>query len=627
MPSITCTCGRQINVREGQAGTSVHCECGQELIVPGLRTLRKHTEDGTPVAGVVTASEAPMSLEDRQFLVFLTHPHVLPLRISFDAASHFVTACDRLLHGYFDEVERTWNIDLQVSMALLPDGKTLVDIQIQPPIVPSQAVTALTNRLEEMPRPPVVNGPVAFTIRKPICGGASGTVRFDFPFHSYARNPAELDQLLMQAAGISPPAGTMASAEPHRFSVWKRFRSRLRTWRSRRLSLPDPTTEAATTQSNPPSNSSLPDLTTVLQSASIEEVEACLKRHPDAVPLYYHLGQLQLHAGNYQQAVDAFTESLERDPENLAAYASRGRAHVLAGSMQQGLADYTRAIDGDPADAESRAARAMIYIELEAWEFAESDLTAAIGLTPIQPQLYVERARVRYAQEKVADVLEDLRQAHRLDPYHVEAYMLHGWALQHRPNATFQDIADATQYYGRAIQIDPQTPGYYVQRAEAHASQSKFALAIADCDRALQLDEEHAIAFGIRGYAHQQLENLDEAVADCSRVLNWDCGRPPSTSAAPSDSRRPVIPNWPSPTAIWPLSCRPTTPQRSTIAACCVWARAISNRLPKISPKHAGWHRNGRPRANTVPTLIVCNRNSKRRSTSTIVRSNSNRTT
>ncbi len=190
MPSIKCTCGKQIRVREGQAGTSVQCECGQELIVPGLRLLRSQELQGEPIPGILPGKETPpVALEDRQFLVFLTHPRVLPHRISFDAASHFVTACDRLLHRYFEAVGQQWKVDLQVSLALLPNGKTLVDIQVQPPILPTQDIGALADQLQQMPRPPVAHGPVAFTIRKPMGGGCRDVPVFDFPFRSLMHHP------------------------------------------------------------------------------------------------------------------------------------------------------------------------------------------------------------------------------------------------------------------------------------------------------------------------------------------------------------------------------------------------------------------------------------------------------
>ena len=192
----------------------------------------------------------------------------------------------------------------------------------------------------------------------------------------------------------------------------------------------------------------------------------------------------------------------------------------MAGSMQQGLADLTKAIDGDPRDAESRAARAMIYVELEAWEFAEADLTTAIQRAPLQPQLYVERARVRFAQQKIADMLS------RLAPAHCDL-TLTMWtptcsAAGHPnivPTPHSRTSPTPRSTLGELSRSSGTTPPIMMQRAEAYASQSKFALTIADCDRALELDRNNAVAFGIRGYANQQLDNLPQAVADCTKAI------------------------------------------------------------------------------------------------------------
>lgn len=517
MPSIYCSCGRQIEVREDQAGAVVRCQCGLELTVPDPPALR-------PPAPVVESAETaafdsqeleieatkPGTASERRFLVFLTHPQELPHRISFDAASHFVNACDRLLQRYFAAPEHQWDVDLQVAVALLPNGKTLVEIQAQPAILPDQAADELADQLRALVSPPVADGPVAFAIRRPVCGGSPSALDFDIPFRSIAGKSGDLEQSLLESAGLAPPP------TPSPPSNWlTRIRSRITSY----LRRSPPAAPPPDSVEQPPLSYEDQEIATAIESGSIEQVEACLQRFPDARSLHHCLGSLLISEGRSQDAVAAYSRLLQLDPDNLAAYAARGRAYCMAGSMQNGLADYTKAIDGDPEDAESRAARAMLYLELEAWEIAEADLSSAILLAPIQPQLYVERARTRYAQQKTTDAQGDLRTALGLDPYYVDAHMLSGWILQHLPDATLQDIVDAAQFYSQAIEVEPDNPAYLMQRAEAYASQSKYALTIADCDRVLSLDGNNAVAYGIRGYAHQQLDNLPEAVTDCTKAI------------------------------------------------------------------------------------------------------------
>ncbi len=525
MPNIKCTCGKQIEVHEGQAGTQVQCSCGLVLTVPSLRVLRGQAsidEDTTGAAwdghGGVTETADQTAPSERRFLVFLTHPDILPSRISFDAASHFVTACDRLLQQYFAAGERQWDADLQVSLALLPNGPTMVDIEVQPAIIPARNIDELADRFRKLASPIVVEGPVAFAIRRPVCGGATHAVEFGVPFRAIADLPGDFEENLRVVAGLAPSRSFAATQRDRCARVWARLTERFErfmvAWGRKATGNEDEPTQL------PLLSDKDRDIVEALETGSVEQVQACMQRYPNVPSLHLRLGSLLVSEGQLQEAIAAYTESLEIDPESAVAFAARGRAHCLAGSMQHGLADYTEALERDPQDAETRVERAMLYIELEAWEIAESDLTGALRLAPNQPRLYVERARTRYAQQKLEDAQKDLQVALHFDPYYVDAQMLSGWILQHLPEATLHDIIDATDYYTKAIEIDPNNPAYLVQRAEVYAGQSKYALAIADCDQVLALDTKSAVAFGIRGYAHQQLDNLPAAVDDCTQAID-----------------------------------------------------------------------------------------------------------
>jgi tetratricopeptide (TPR) repeat protein len=515
MASIQCSCGQQIDVREAQAGMIIRCACGQELIVPSLQQLRAQAGEDAPLSARPRSTaheELPEpATDERRFLILLTSPPELQNRISFDAARHFITACDRFLQHYFDQHD--WDLDLQIAMALMPNGSKLVEVQARPSSLPAQVVDELVANLNDLRSPPVVDGPVAFAIRRPVCGGSPVLpVTFDVPFISFMHQPGELDEILLQAAGL---ARARAARPWYGWLAWLWQRST--TWlRSDRDSTRE-TDEAGPQEATNPKEE---HIAAAVESNSIEQITACLDFYPDSVDLHLALGALLMQEGRYQEAVSICDRWLLVAPESAAAYAARARAHCAAGSMQQGLADYGKAIEGDPSDAESRAARAMLYLELEAWEAAETDLTHAIELAPIQPQLFVERARARFYQERLDAAQADLQHALHLDPYFVEAYMLSGWILQNSPDASPHDVAEAVNYYTEAISIEPDNPGFLLQRAEAYAGQNKYALTIDDCDRVLKLDENHAVAYGIRGYAQQQLDNLPAAVTDCTKAID-----------------------------------------------------------------------------------------------------------
>ncbi len=542
MPNITCTCGRQIEVQENQAGTPVQCPCGLELRVPNLRDLRAqanargnaahNTENGTIRETTDAASDAEEPAEqtepdERHFLVFLTPPDKLPERISFDAASHFVAACDRLLQRFFADPAHQWNVDLQISMALVPEGPPIVEAETLPAIIPEQTVDELAKQLRSLACPPVVEGPVAFVIRRPVGDGPPCPVESSVAFRSLAQKPGDLEDNLLRAAGLIPPHSFVATQRDRIARRWSRFTQLVRrlarsNTTANKQTTDDPTTDLADADlvNDAAISAEDRDIIETLDSESIEQLTACLERHPHVTALHYQLASLLVSEDRFEEAIATYTELLQVEPDDAAAYASRGRLHCHIGSMQRGLADFTKALELNPHDSDTRVERAMLYLELEGWEIAEADLTAAIGLAPNQPRLYVERARTRYAQQKLRDGQADLQMTLHLDPYSVDAHMLSGWILQHLDDATLNDIIEATDHYTKAIEIDPHNPAYLVQRAEVYTSQNKLALAIGDCDQALSLDTNNAIAYGIRGYAHQQLDNLPAAVADCTRAID-----------------------------------------------------------------------------------------------------------
>ncbi len=302
MATIQCTCGRSIEVGETLAGGTIHCSCGQQLAVPDPLP---ESDQGESVA----ANEELMS--ERRFLVFLTSPQELPKRISFDAASHFVTACDRVLQRYFDQ--HPWQLDLQVAMALLPNGKTLVEVQTQPPILPDQAAGELADELESIARPPVQNGPVAFAIRRPIGGGASATSEFQIPFHSFIQVPGELDQILLAAGGLSnatPPAA------PNWFQrLWQRLGQLLRPATGQ---LPAP--EAASEELSDAQQ----QVAAAIQSGSLAELQQCRQRFGPAPDLLHALAATLVGHEQYEAAIDTYDELLRLDPHDADALSGAG---------------------------------------------------------------------------------------------------------------------------------------------------------------------------------------------------------------------------------------------------------------------------------------------------------------
>ena len=68
-----------------------------------------------------------------------------------------------------------------------------------------------------------------------------------------------------------------------------------------------------------------------------------------------------------REAMAEYDEAIRRNPMNRLAYYHRGTAYLDLGQYQPALNDYSEAIRVSPGDAEVYAARAFCYALLTSW--------------------------------------------------------------------------------------------------------------------------------------------------------------------------------------------------------------------------------------------------------------------
>lgn len=109
-------------------------------------------------------------------------------------------------------------------------------------------------------------------------------------------------------------------------------------------------------------------------------------------------------------------------------------------------------------------------------------------------------------------VMEQLNQAIRDNPDHVEAYLQRGLARNHLEN--YQGaIAD----FSEVIRIQPKNLDAYNYRGTIYYHLGEYQKALADYNQALKLSTEFPILFYNRGYVRRELGDLEGAIADFQR--------------------------------------------------------------------------------------------------------------
>ena len=81
--------------------------------------------------------------------------------------------------------------------------------------------------------------------------------------------------------------------------------------------------------------------------------------------------------GNYQKAIEEYTEAIRIDPEHHVAFFNRGVAYYELGEYERAIQDYDEAIRLNPQDARAYYNRGGAYVALGKTKEAERDFQKA----------------------------------------------------------------------------------------------------------------------------------------------------------------------------------------------------------------------------------------------------------
>ncbi len=160
-----------------------------------------------------------------------------------------------------------------------------------------------------------------------------------------------------------------------------------------------------------------------------------------------------LAAGQYEKALQDFSEAIRLNPKWNAYYWQRARAHAMLGHKELALADLEKAGDLNPNDADWNLERGKLLAQLEDHARAIKAFDKVLKLNHQNLEALIERAnsyRILGKLDKAtADVTEALLKK-QVDPH---AFTVLGMIEGDR-----NDLAGAIQDYTKALELDPTFP-------------------------------------------------------------------------------------------------------------------------------------------------------------------------
>ncbi len=173
---------------------------------------------------------------------------------------------------------------------------------------------------------------------------------------------------------------------------------------------------------------------------------------------------------------------------------------------QKRYAECIAKIDTDPRDAFDSAAF---------WRFSGGGIAAAhcAGLALIR------MGQHKYGAERLETVVRKMRNSDEFNEAPKIAEVLaqagHGWILAGDP-------ARARQLFTKALEFQPGTSTYFVDRSIAAVDLKDFRSAASDLDAAVKFDPKNTEAFAFRARARRKLGDFEGAVNDANRAIALD---------------------------------------------------------------------------------------------------------
>lgn len=169
--------------------------------------------------------------------------------------------------------------------------------------------------------------------------------------------------------------------------------------------------------------------------------------------------------------------------------------------------------------------------------------SCASGASPPLPaaenaQAYIERGKSLSEEGRYLEAVDNFSAAVELEPQNADAYFLRGRAhydyacqvvkdatggapenVAFLPDEAVQHLEQAVGDYTSAIELDPQNPKAYNNRANAYASLGQEEGALDDYNSALELDSTLTLTYFNRGLIRYRSGDHEGAIVDLEKYL------------------------------------------------------------------------------------------------------------
>lgn len=164
--------------------------------------------------------------------------------------------------------------------------------------------------------------------------------------------------------------------------------------------------------------------------AALNFFQQAVQFDPDAVDIYYYIGDLYYRQEQYSEAQDAYEQAIALNPDFGPAYLGLARARLARSPSADIGEDLDMAVEKDPNLVEAYLERVAYLLESEPgqeqYDAALVDLESVEGLAPGNALLYMYRAQIYQALGDREAAFENAQKSNELDITLLDNYLILG---------------------------------------------------------------------------------------------------------------------------------------------------------------------------------------------------------
>jgi tetratricopeptide (TPR) repeat protein len=239
---------------------------------------------------------------------------------------------------------------------------------------------------------------------------------------------------------------------------------------------------------------------------AIELLTEAIRTTPNA-QLYYLRGIMFDMSERVEEAISDYTEAIELDPAKAAYYFDRG--FVLSyplGRDEEAIADFETGLEIEPDNVYAHRSCCLSYLLVGPAEVALSHAEAAVRLAPDDALSHFCLGQSYFSLDRNTDALDAFLKAVEFDPEDANNWSALAIAYRHVDAEGGQELALAA--ITKAIELDPNSVGYFRSRGSLLLKMGQTQEATADFRHALTLNPDEVTRMLIDSYLEQAMGSL-----------------------------------------------------------------------------------------------------------------------